>query len=270
MVELQDSSEGQVAHTRDPNHRGMLLGLMITFFLLWVVLPLVVPGARNLVYSVTTPFRYLGVFVHEMGHGLFTLLSGGHFFFFKMNFNGGIAVTAGGMRGATLLGGLLGPGLLGAWLLMSSTRRSRMTVVFWVLILFFMSGIYYMIKPLFIGDRAIIGDWSIVYLLALVVPIGGIGAIILAMRVREQFQRIFVQILGITMCYSAFSDTRYIMHFEPLGNGLYSDSRVFAGLLWPGGPDTLPWVVFLVVAIGISLANIALMAWGTWRALKKP
>lgn len=260
--------QDQLANTS--GHRSMLLALMLLFFIMWLVIPLFVPGASKAIYLITLPFRYLGVFVHEMGHGLFTLLSGGQFHWFQMDMNGGVALTSGGFRAATLLGGLLGPALLGAWLLQSSTRALKLGGVFGALIALFVIGIYYMLKPLFLSSDHYpeLQNWQLTYLIALVVP-GGAGlATLLMQRLGERWQRLYLQVLGILMCYSAFSDWRYILKYDVLNNGLYSDSRVLGSLFWPGGPERLPQFAFVVIAGFVCLANFSLLFWGVHKALK--
>ena len=263
------------------NHRKALWVLLIVFFVFWFLLPLVVPRFSYWIYLLTMPFRLLAVFVHEMGHGLSTLLSGGRFLWFQMDYNGGVAVTSGGLRIFTLLGGLLAPALMGALLLQASTKIKQIQWVTLVLGAFFLIGVYYMIKPLFLSSSQIpdLQQWSSKYLLSLVIP--GTAAL-LSFRLLASTpgaQRYFLQILGILMCYSGFSDRSYIFRFQPLNQellvnapqsaALFSDSRVVASLFWPGGPASVPFVVFFITATVICILNFALLFWGIYGALKK-
>ena len=252
------------------NHRKTLIVLIVFFFLIWFVLPLFVPGASQTVAIVTLPFRHLGIFVHEMGHGLFTLISGGRFYWFQMELmQGGVAVTSGGLRFLTLLGGLLGPALFGALLLQASTRVRRVHFVLWIVTGFFVVGMIYMFKPLFlpVENYPLLRNWSPVMLISVVVP--GIGALITykMLRVRDDLQRFYLQVLGVLMCYSAYSDTSYIFMYEPLANGMFSDARLLASYFWTS-PETVPFMIFVITATGISILNFALMGWGVWRAIK--
>lgn len=254
-------------------HRTMLWVLMVLFFLVWFALPVLFPPSIPIVGAVTLPFRNMGIFVHEMGHGLFTLLTGGSFYWFQMEMmKGGVALTSGGIRAATLVGGLLAPTLFGVLLLQSSTRVKNIKPVLWAVCGFFLVGVFYMVKPLFLSQAVYpnLADWHVGYLVSLVIP--GLGAFLAwkVMAFTEATQRFFLQFMGILMCYSGFSDWRYIFMYEPIGNGLYSDSRAFAALFWPGGPEGVPYWLFWITAAGIMVFNLGLMVWGAWRALKTP
>lgn len=270
MLETQQPGEPrpQQPATRD-DHRGALIGLMVFFFLFWIVIPYLFPRAAIPVYWLTLPARHLGIFVHEMGHGLFTVLSGGRFFWFQMELmQGGVAVTAGGIRALTLLGGLLGPALMGALLLRASTRRASTRMVLSVLMIFFIVGLYFMFKPLFLSGvgRELGQGWSPRYLISAIVP-GGMFWLTLSMRrFSEKTQRFYVQILGILICYSGFSDTRYIFHYERLSNGLFSDVRVLASLVWTNA-ESVPFWLFVFTASLVAVLNVGMMLWGVWSAM---
>ena len=250
-------------------YRKTLIGLTAFLFLFWFVFPILLPGWAATMYLFTLPARHLGIFVHEMGHGLSTLLTGGRFLWFQMELmSGGVAVTSGGVRGLTLLGGLLGPALFGSLLLVASTRRRGTGFAMTCLVVFFLAGIYYMLKPVFLPGLANSPNshWSPGMLVAVVVP-GFALLITLTVRTwRGGLQRLFLQVFGILMCFSAFSDTDYIFRYEQLPNGLFSDARVFASLLW-GPAESVPYWLFLLVAVAISCLNFFFMILGAWRAL---
>ncbi len=74
------------------------------------------------------PFRLLLTLVHELGHGLAALLTGGDFIRFVIHSNGaGLAYTAGGWRFVVIPAGYLGVALFGAGLILlgRSYRWSR-------------------------------------------------------------------------------------------------------------------------------------------------
>lgn len=82
-----------------------LVTLMIAFF----------PGLNRLNY----PFRLLLTMVHELGHGVAAILTGGHFIRFVVFPNGaGLAYTAGGWRFVVIPAGYLGVALFGAMLIL--------------------------------------------------------------------------------------------------------------------------------------------------------
>jgi len=251
-------------------HRKMLIGLMAFFFVLWFLLPLLFPFAARAIYLVTLPVRHLGVYVHEMGHGLGALLTGGRFHWFEMELmRGGVAITSGGLKLAVLLGGLLGPTIFGAVLLQVSTRADS---VRWAVIaagVFFGIGAYFMVKPLFLSRAQfpMLADWSPVNLFIALLLAAAAFLTWKLTSLPDQAQRFFLQGLGILMCFSGFSDTRYIFMYERLPNGMYSDSRMVASLFW-GSPESTPFILFFITAAAISLLNLGLMFWGVYRAIR--
>lgn len=252
------------------SYRRALLGVMAFFFVFWFVIPLVFPLAARPIYTVTLPFRYLGVLVHEMGHGLATLLTGGRFLWFQMDLGqGGVAITSGGWRVATLLGGLLGPAFFGAILLQLSTRVKQPSAVLIAVAVFFLLAVYYILKPLVFIDGDTLGrfHWSVGKLMALVVPLGALACIWFLFKMQPSIQRLSLQVFGVIMCYAAYSDTQYIFRYAALPNGMFSDSRELAGMFWMSA-EAVPRWLFWLVAISISLLNFGLMLWGVWRALQ--
>ncbi|MBN1991501.1 MAG: M50 family metallopeptidase [Anaerolineae bacterium] len=88
-----------------------LIGLAGLFTLLVAILP----WLNWLNY----PFRLLLTIVHELGHGLAALLTGGEFIRFVVHPNGaGLATTAGGWRFVVIPAGYLGVALFGALLIL--------------------------------------------------------------------------------------------------------------------------------------------------------
>ncbi|MCH8620430.1 M50 family metallopeptidase [Undibacterium sp. TS12] len=272
VASASSTSAYSAASNRGLGHRRSLLFLMAVFFLLWIVAPLLLPEVAYMMYWPTAPLRYLGVFVHEMGHGLASLVSGGSFHWFQMDLGGGVAITSGGAQSLVLLGGLLGPAVFGSLLLIASTRMEKLLLPYLVLILFFGSGTYYMLKPLMLGgaNDALLAQWHVSHLLALLLPVSMIAALLFLLRMPDSLQRLVLQLLGIVMCYAAFSDTSYIFRYEALPNGMYSDARVFASLFLPFSAQSIPWLVFVFFALLIACLNFALLALGVTRALKAP
>lgn len=215
------------------------------------------------------PFRYLGVMVHEMGHGFGALLTGGRFLWFQMDFAGnGVAVTVGGSRAASLLMGLLGPAGMGALLLTASTREPLPKSAFILIFFFFTAATLWILRPLQPGLTAGISnsDWSFFYLLSVIWPILGIFLTYYAFQ-HERWGRLYLQIFGLILCFAAFSDTEYFLLYESFGDGMYSDVRVLAGLII-GGPENVPRIWFTIAALSVSLANFLFLFLGARQALK--
>ena len=73
----------------------------------------------------TYPFRLFVTMIHELGHGLAAVLTGGDFVRFEVTkYGAGLAYTTGGSRFAIIQAGYLGTALFGAALLYL-TRRTR-------------------------------------------------------------------------------------------------------------------------------------------------
>lgn len=76
-------------------------------------------GMEGILY----PIRLFVTLIHELGHGLAAIISGGEFRNFVVNANGsGVATTAGGSRWLILPAGYLGAALFGAILLVLTNR----------------------------------------------------------------------------------------------------------------------------------------------------
>lgn len=77
-------------------------------------------------YFIFYPITLLVTFLHELGHVIAALLTGGSVLSLNINPNGGgFAITAGGVRGIVLLGGYIGSALLGNFLLYIAVVRER-------------------------------------------------------------------------------------------------------------------------------------------------
>jgi hypothetical protein len=71
----------------------------------------------------TYPFRLFVTFIHESGHGLAAILTGGEFIYFEVMEDGtGLATTRGGWRAAILPAGYLGAALFGTALFYLTNR----------------------------------------------------------------------------------------------------------------------------------------------------
>jgi len=106
------------AHRR----RALLIALAagVIVFILW--------NTPQLSQVILYPFRLFVTYVHEAGHGLMALLTGGRFLAFEIFPNGtGQALTAGGSRLLILPAGYLGAALFGGVLfyLTNTVRHSR-------------------------------------------------------------------------------------------------------------------------------------------------
>ncbi|MDW8299152.1 MAG: M50 family metallopeptidase [Anaerolineae bacterium] len=94
------------------------LGAFALVFILWQLAP-----HNETVSNLLYPFRLIVTFVHEAGHGIAALLTGGRFIEFRVFPNGaGLATTAGGNRIIITQMGYLGAAFFGATLLYMANR----------------------------------------------------------------------------------------------------------------------------------------------------
>ncbi len=92
----------------------MAIMAMVLVFVVWNV-----PQLSFVLY----PFRLFVTFVHEAGHGLAAMLTGGEFIRFEVAANGsGLATTRGGSRAVILPAGYLGSSLFGTFLFYVTNR----------------------------------------------------------------------------------------------------------------------------------------------------
>lgn len=77
-------------------------------------------------FALTYPLRLFVTMVHELGHGLAAILTGGEFLRFEVSERGaGLAYTRGGLRPVVIQAGYLGTALFGAVLLYLTHRSGR-------------------------------------------------------------------------------------------------------------------------------------------------
>lgn len=252
--------------------RRFLLGLISALLFFWFALPLIYPPAARIIYLAFYPISIIGTFIHEMGHGLTAIFTGGHFYWLQIEFfRGGAAITAGGSQLLILLGGLLGPAVTGAILLAVSTRVRQPKWIMSVLCLYFLLGMFFMIRPIllfFTGfSDPLLERWSIFYLITILVPLTLLLTTLKFMQFSQRAQRYFVQFLGVVSCLAGFSSNSYIFMYQQLPNGGYSDARMVAGTFWTG-PETVPFAWFMVFSSIIAGLNIGLVLYGTWLALR--
>lgn len=255
----------------DTRKRSLLI-LITAFFLVWFVLPNVFPQTETWINLLTLPARQVGILIHEMGHGLGAVITGGVFSYLQlMPLQGGIAYTAGGWGLVILLLGLWGPTLFGVMLLIGSTKGHNPKKLLVGLLIFFALSLYFMLTPIFLPSHRLPEDvgFTLTQLVALLVPLGCMAVIFKSLRSSTSLQRLVLQVSGILSCFSGYADTHYIFYYEPLGFGLYSDAREVAGTLFLVGAENVPYSLFFLVACGISLVNFALLGWGMWVIFKR-
>lgn len=204
-----------------------------------------VPYGQHILY----PFSLLATYAHEMGHGITALITGGSFESFVMYPDGsGLATWTGGGRlrqAMVAAGGLLGPTIAGAAILVASRRPKRARWVLFALALGMALSV-----PLFVRNF-----FGVLFVLGMAVAIG------LSAKLFPRFAPFLAQLLGVVLCVALFRDLDYMFSSGGViaGEQRLSDSGAIAEALF------LPyWFWGALVA---ATAVIVLCA-GLWAALR--
>ncbi len=217
----------------------------------------IVPGLGLLNY----PFRLMLTIIHELGHGLAALLTGGDFIRFQIAPNGsGLAFTAGGWRFVVIPAGYLGVAIFGAVLILlgRSYRWSR-----WAMAAI---GAGMMLLTLRYGVPTI---FSGQFFNGLLTTVSGLilGGIFLgvALRAGAGWVIFLLHVVAIQAGLTAFTDLFTVIGLSTrFFSAPANDARSMAELTFiPAIIWALLWVVMAFVLIGGAI-------WVTWLAPDKP
>lgn len=199
-----------------------------------------IPALDFLLY----PVRLFVTFVHESGHGLAALISGGHFERFEVYSSGaGIALTAGGSRALILPAGYLGAAFVGAALFYLANTIPYPRVIAGVL------GVW------LIAFSVLFTDFLST---AFVVGIGmGVVLIILSAKAPPDLTLILLNVLAILTGLNAVLDLVYLVNSSgaTLGN-IRNDAAAFSAEvapLIPAGVWAALWALTAVLMLGAAV-----------------
>ena len=184
------------------------------------------------------PLKLLVVFLHESGHALAAILTGGSVHSIRIDAHErGVTMTSGGWRLAVLSGGYLGSTILGALILWASWSRE-----FGRYVLRLMAGLMGIAILFVVGDLFTAGFCVV------------IGAALLAAGIKAppKTQRAIGTFLGVTSCLYAVIDIKDdVLTFSGtasfMGGATMSDAQQLAKEFWVPAP------VWGLAWIGISL-----------------
>lgn len=212
-----------------------------------------VPGLGLLNY----PFRLLLTIVHELGHGLAALLTGGEFVRFQIAANGsGLALTAGGWRLIVIPAGYLSVALFGAGLILlgRSYRWSRIAMA--------TIGVGVMLLTLRYGVPTIFSGQLFNGLLTTVSGLiwGGI-LLAIALRAGAGWVIFLLHFVAIQAGLTAFTDLFTVIGLSTrFFNAPANDALSMAELTFiPAIIWALLWVIVALILIGGAI-------WVTWLA----
>jgi hypothetical protein len=194
------------------------------------------------------PFTLLATYAHEMGHGLTAVLVGADFHSLEMHFDGsGLARWSGDVgrigRAMIAAGGLVGPSIAGAIILIASRRTQRARTI-----LIAIAAI--MLLTLVLYVRSVFG---LVFVAGIVAALAGVA------KLAPRAAPFLVQLIGVQLAISVFRDVHYMFSEGALVDGVLrkSDSAAIADALllpyWFWGALTAAFA-FAVLGVGLYIA----------------
>ena len=206
-------------------------------------------------YPLNYPFRLLLTMVHELGHGLAALLTGGEFIRFVIRPNGaGLAYTAGGWRFVVIPAGYLGVALFGAGLILlgRSHRWSRtaMAIIGGAMILL---SVLYGVPSIFSPD----------VLSGILTTLSGVifGSLFLwvAVKATPGWIIFLLHLVAIQAGLTAFNDIATVIGLSArFFNAPANDAQSMAELTF------IPAIVWALLWAIVSLLLIGGAVWATW------
>ena len=221
---------------------------LATLFWVAVAASIVVPRlplGRRLLY----PFALLGTWVHEMGHGLAAVAVGGRFRRLEIYSNLGGQALSTGVRGVqravVAAGGLIGPALAGALVIVLGSRAQTAGWVLGALALAIGLSLIAVVRNVF--------GW---------VALGAVAAVLapIALYAPEGVRIFLAQLIGIQFCLAFWGTLDYMFtkNFVRDGRVLDSDTQEIANVL------ILPywfWAALITAASAAMLIGAFYLAW---------
>jgi hypothetical protein len=201
------------------------------------------------------PFRLLITIVHELGHGLAALLTGGAFLRFVVFSNGeGVAYTAGGWRLLVIPAGYIGAALFGAALI-SLGRSAR-----WGRVAMGVLGALLLLLSLRYGIPSIAtAQWQSGIVTVVSGVLLGAGFLWLARRATPAWTLFLINLVALQVGLTAFSD---ILTLIGLSTAFFqapaNDARSMAEITF------IPAIVWAVLWAITAVALIGGALWRTW------
>jgi len=215
-----------------------------------------VPWLSPLAY----PFRLLLTLVHELGHGLAALVTGGQFQRLAIFTDGsGLAYTAGGWRLFVIPAGYLGAACFaGATIVLAANPRTGRWTLGILGALVGLLSLRYGLPSLFTGQA--LGGLLAVSSGVLL----GVGLVILAVLATDTWVSFAVLLIAIQAGLEAFSDLRVLIGLSSTAERA-TDAHSMAEL------TLVPAVIWAIVwAITAAAIVVAAVRWGWSAALDRP
>jgi hypothetical protein len=193
------------------------------------------------------PFRWLHIYVHEFGHGIAALLSGGAFDRFEMWSYSGVAHTSESgdlARAFVCAGGLCGPAVVGG-VFLAAGRNAR-----WARIALTAFG-GFMAISLVLWTRTPFG-WGFGAVVAAL-------SLVIALRATSAHAQVFLVFLGVQLALSVYTGGGYLFtQYATIQNGERHASDTQQMAMAIGGPYWFWGVVCAAFSALVLLAGV----WG--------
>ena len=217
-----------------------LVGMVIVFFL-WNI-----PQLDFILY----PFRLFVTYVHETGHGLAAIITGGRFHSFELYSNGGgQAITSGGWRALILPAGYLGAALFGAVLfyIVNTVPYPRMiSRILGVLLIGFA-----LVFSRFVSAQFIVSIAPFVGMLS------GLLLFLLGSRANRDVNILILNVLAMLTGLNAVMDLIQLVQYSDIGIGqVRNDAAAFSAEITPLVPAAIwafVWALAAVLMLGVSV-----------------
>jgi len=182
-------------------------------------------------WRVLYPIRLFVTFLHEFGHALGSILTGGSVEHIRINANGsGVTASRGGHRGITIMGGYIGSAIFGNVLFYIGAKSKTLVkpTVGIVILAMLITGFI----------------WYNSVFTTLVMSV--FSAALFFIGFKTKYGRDILMLLGLISVIYIIQDT---------GRGPSSDLRAFEGII----PARIWMYIWLVIALGILALNMKLL-----------
>ena len=227
---------------RHDRRRALLITAisMVVVYILWNV-----PSLEFIVY----PLKLFVTYVHEAGHSLAAIITGGEVQHFLVSPNGsGLAVTRGGTQAAIIPAGYLGAAFFGSALFYIVNRFPRFTRLMSVALgLFMVAFTLLFARPDETGSP-----------IAIVIGLsfGGVLAF-MGLKLNHVLNHLVLNILAVMTALNAVLDVFFLIANADAGRGnISNDAAAFAREVTPLLPASVVatiWAGFAILMLGIAV-----------------
>lgn len=239
---FKNNSEQTTSYRRQS--LGMTAVAMVVVYILWNI-----PALDVVLY----PLQLFTTYVHEAGHALATLITGGTVNSFSVALNtSGVTSSSGGIRWLIIPAGYLGAALLGSLMFFIVNRFPRLT------------------NPISVGLGVSMAIFTVIFsggdIVALSLGVGfGLLLMVIGLRANPMITMVTMNILAVSTALDAFFSLRYLIFVSDASNGrVVNDAMAFSREVTPFISASL--TAFTWAGIAIVMFAMAFY-YGVWKQL---